>query len=416
MALAALAGLPSALGEAMKGKKKPDALPELPGLGWERLFDGRTMKGWKICEEGELVARGDIAVQDGSLRLKAGMPFTAIKYANKFPTENYEIAVDARRVSGWDIFCGLTFPVGKGHVTLVCGGWGDTVVGLSSVDGENAANNETTRNIGFENDRWYRIRARVTTTRVQAWINEKQVVNLRRIGRSFNVYPQLEPLRPFGFFAWRTDAMVRNIRLRTLETKPLPKLPGKGWKPLFDGKTLKGWKVVAEGEEREKRMARAADGVVLCERGFELTGIAWEHDFPKTNYEVALDAMRVEGQDFFCGMTFPIGKQAATLIIGGWGGTVVGLSNVNDMSASENETSTDKVFGEERWYRIRLRVTDQKVQAWINAEQIINLPRKDRAFNVWLQQEAYLPFGLNAWQTQAAWRNIKLRRLEKEKK
>ena len=58
-----------------------------------------------------------------------------------------------------------------------------------------------------------------------------------------------------------------------------------------------------------------------------------------SDYEVTLEAMRVDGNDFFCGMTFPAGKDPCTLIVGGWGGTVVGLSSINGMDASENETT-----------------------------------------------------------------------------
>lgn len=405
----------SALAAAPKGKKAPPPLPELPGKGWAPLFDGRTMKGWKVEEEGELTMHGDVEVKKGALHLNAGMPFTAIKCTAKIPSENYEIAVDARRSNGFDIFCGMTIPVGKAHVTLVLGGWGDTVVGLSNVDDENASNNETMRNIGFDNDRWYRIRLRVTETKIEAWINKDKVIDLKRIGRRFDVYPQLEPLRPFGFFSWRTAAMLRNIQLRKLKVAALPPLPGKGWKPLFDGKTLKGWKVVAEGEDDEKNKARAANGLILCEAGFELTGVAWTGGgFPTMDYEVAVDAMRVAGEDFFCGITFPVGKMAATLIIGGWGGTVVGISNVDSLNASENKTTQDITFAKERWYRIRLRVTKAKIEAWIDKDKVIDLKTKGRKLAVWLQQEAYLPFGINAWQTQAALRNIMLRRIGKK--
>ena len=37
------------------------------------------------------------------------------------------------------------------------------------------------------------------------------------------------------------------------------------------------------------------------------------------DYELRLEAKRVEGGDFFCGLTFPVGKEYCTLILGGWG-------------------------------------------------------------------------------------------------
>jgi hypothetical protein len=405
-----------ALAAEPAAKKEPPPLPELPGVGWKPLFDGKTLTGWKVEEEGELSPHGEVKAEDGTLRLPAGMPFTAIRCAAKLPTENFEIAADALRLSGGDIFCGLTFPVGPGHVTLVLGGWGDTVVGLSNVDGENASNNETTKSRGFDNERWYRVRVRVSDAKIEAWIDHDQVVDLQRLGRRFDVYPQLEPIRPFGFFAWSTDSRLRNIQFRELDAPKLPALPGEGWKPLFDGKSLEGWKVVAEGEREPEHKARAADGVVVCDAGAELAGIAWKGEFPKSDYEVAADAMRVEGGDFFCGMTFPVGEQAATFIVGGWGGTVVGISNLDGLNAAENETTRDIRFQKERWYRIRVRVTKGKLEAWIDAEQVVNLKTEGRRLSVWLTQDAYKPFGLNAYQTKAALRNIMLRRLTEEKK
>ena len=48
-----------------------------------------------------------------------------------------------------------------------------------------------------------------------------------------------------------------------------------------------------------------------------MTGVTWTRDFPKSNYEIRLEAMRVEGSDFFCGLTFPYQKAHATLVLGG---------------------------------------------------------------------------------------------------
>ena len=75
-------------------------------------------------------------------------------------------------------------------------------------------------------------------------------------------------------------------------------------KSLFDGKTLAGWKVTdfaGHGEVTVK------DGTLVLEMG-QMTGITWTNDLPRMNYELSLEAMRVEGSDFFCGLTFPVAK------------------------------------------------------------------------------------------------------------
>lgn len=184
-----------------------------------------------------------------------------------------------------------------------------------------------------------------------------------------------------------------------------------GWVSLFDGQTLSGWRILEEGAFVGHAGVRAEDGAIVLERGRLQTGIGWEGEFPRDNYEVALEAKRTAGSDFFCGMTFTVGDEPCTLIVGGWGGMVVGLSNVNGASAVENETTTGMSFQTDQWYCIRLRVTPERIQAWIDDDEVISLERAGRHFSIWWEQERVKPFGIGTWDTGAALRAIKLRRL-----
>jgi len=141
------------------------------------------------------------------------------------------------------------------------------------------------------------------------------------------------------------------------------------------------------------------------------TGITWKEEFPVTNYEITLDAMRVDGNDFFCGMTFPAGKNHCSFIAGGWGGTVVGLSSINGMDASENETTVTRQFEKERWYRIRLKVTEEKILVWIDDEMVINFTMGDNFLSIRPEVELSKPFGIASWRTTAALKNIRLTQL-----
>ncbi len=120
------------------------------------------------------------------------------------------------------------------------------------------------------------------------------------------------------------------------------------WEPLFDGKTLTNWqstKFVAEGA------VKVESGQIVMEAGRPMTGITWAGaKLPTTSYEIALQAMRVDGRDFFAGITFPVADSYCSLILGGWGGTVVGLSSINGQDASENDTSQSVTFESGRWY------------------------------------------------------------------
>lgn len=184
-----------------------------------------------------------------------------------------------------------------------------------------------------------------------------------------------------------------------------------GWYSLFDGQSLQGWQVLTEGPFSGHRTVEVKDGAIVLERGSSETGIRWQGSFPREDYEVALEGMRVDGNDFFCGMTFPVGDSPCTLILGGWGGSVVGLSNIDGDHAAENETTQGISFENGRWYQIRLRVTRERIQVWIDEEKTIDLDRANRRFDVWYEQEPARPFGFATWETTGALRNIRVRYL-----
>jgi hypothetical protein len=174
---------------------------------------------------------------------------------------------------------------------------------------------------------------------------------------------------------------------------------------LFDGNSLKGWKITDFGTQGDVYVS--GDKIVLG-MGDGCTGITWNENFPASDYEVTLEAMRVDGNDFFCGLTFPVGKDLCSLIIGGWGGSVVGLSSINGMDASENETMLIRQFEKERWYRIRLKVTEEAIQAWIDDELVVDFNIGDNLISIRPEVELSKPFGIASWRTTAAIRNIHL--------
>jgi hypothetical protein len=194
---------------ASQTAEAPNASPDEPG--WRRLFDGQTLQGWKITDFG---GQGRVYVRDGSIVLNRGDDITGITWDGEFPSLDYEVELEAMRIQGHDFFCALTFPVADSFCSLIVGGWGDTVVGLSNVDGRDASENETTRRMGFENDRWYTLRLRVDGERIQAWIDGMPVVDLQIGGRSLSVRPEVSLSRPFGLASWRSIAAFRNIRVK----------------------------------------------------------------------------------------------------------------------------------------------------------------------------------------------------------
>lgn len=189
------------------------------------------------------------------------------------------------------------------------------------------------------------------------------------------------------------------------------------WQDLFNGETLAGWAqsgFEGEGEVKVVNPFRDKRPAILIQEGVTLSGITWTRGaaLPKINYELTLEVMKVAGSDFFCGLTFPVGATACSFIVGGWGGNVVGISSVDHSDAADNDTTSGKDFELNRWYKIRVKVTDAKIECWIDAEQVVDLETAGRKIGLRPGEiQKSLPLGLATYMTRAAVRDVKLRRL-----
>jgi len=182
--------------------------------------------------------------------------------------------------------------------------------------------------------------------------------------------------------------------------------PPAGWRSMFDGVSLQGWK---ETPFSGRGKVHVAGGAVVLDKGV-MTGITWAQSFPTANYEVRLEAMRAEGFDFFAGITFPVHDSHCTWINGGWGGMVVGLSSLDGMDASENETSVNRIFESGRWYALRLLVTDDRIQAWIDDQLTIDAYIANREVGLRMGETSLSrPFGIASYSTTAKLRKIEYR-------
>jgi len=186
------------------------------------MFNGRNLTGWNVLDDGFFDAAGKVLAEGGRLTLSAGSDMTGIQWAGAMPKDNYQVQLEAMRVEGDDFFCGMTFPVAGGHATLICGGWGGQLVGLSNVDGYAAVENMTTATMEFERNRWYAIDLMVTEGHVTVWIDSEKVIDLATEKHKFDVWLQQEDTRPFGFTSYATTGALRNIRLRRLESPKQP--------------------------------------------------------------------------------------------------------------------------------------------------------------------------------------------------
>ena len=172
-----------------------------------------------------------------------------------------------------------------------------------------------------------------------------------------------------------------------------------------EGKTTEvaGW---VESDYDGKGEVKIENGTAILGEGNEMTGIRWTGPLPKMNYEVSLEAKRVDGSDFFCGLTFPYGETPCSFVVGGWGGTVVGISNLDFQDAYNNETCEFKKFELNKWYTIRVRVTPNWIQAWIDDEQMVKVKTTGRDVGIRGEMEKTRPLGVATWRTTGAIRNV----------
>ena len=179
---------------------------------------------------------------------------------------------------------------------------------------------------------------------------------------------------------------------------------------LLDRKSLKGWDIIEFGGEGDSIVE---DGLLSFDSGDPFTGISsTREDLPKTNYEVSLEARKMEGVDFFCGLTFPVEESHCTLIVGGWGGSTVGLSCIDEKDASSNDTCTYMRFEKEQWYKIRVRVEPETIGVWIDDKQVVSQDIKGKKISLRGDTELCKPMGICSFMTVAEFKNIQLRQFK----
>jgi len=178
--------------------------------------DWQPIAGW---QETKFTGHGKGRVENGVISLAPGAPMTGVTRAGPFPKTNYEIRFEATRIKGGDFFASLTFPVGESHCTWVTGGWGGDIVGLSSIDGWDASDNETRTYFTFETGQWYTFRIQVIPSHIKAWIDEKQIVNAPIAGREISLRRgEMNLSTPLGFASYNTAGGIRKV-----EYRPLPR-------------------------------------------------------------------------------------------------------------------------------------------------------------------------------------------------
>jgi hypothetical protein len=189
--------------------------PDAKKSKWKKLIEADSLKGWEVTNFG---GEGTVELEDGVVKFGYGDPLTGITLQRKdFPKENFEIRWKAMRVDGSDFFAGVTFPVGDEHCSLICGGWGGGLVGLSSINGNDASENETTSFRQFKNKQWYDFRVQVNKTHVTAWIDQDEVLKVEREKGKFGLRAEVLKSRPLGYCVFQSLVELKDWEYQVLD-------------------------------------------------------------------------------------------------------------------------------------------------------------------------------------------------------
>ena len=189
----------------------PRKTTEASDAPWQSMFDGKTLKGWKLAE---FPGNGEVRVSDGAIILGRSY-LTGVNWTGSFPKSNYEIRYEAARITEGDFFAALTFPVNDSFCTFINGGWGGMLVGLSSLDGQDASENETNQSFDFVRGRWYEFHLVVNTDRIRVWIDQKPVIDVYIGDRQVDLRPgEIEFSKPLGFASYSTVGAIRKVEYR----------------------------------------------------------------------------------------------------------------------------------------------------------------------------------------------------------
>jgi Domain of Unknown Function (DUF1080) len=185
------------------------------------LLDADSQFKWQTSD---IPDGGAVDIQSALLRIGPGLPMTGVRFAEDWdalglPWIDYALTFEARRVEGQDFFATCTFPVGEANrcVSLVVGGWGGGLVGISCIDQLDASENNTRGEMAFKNGTWYRFRIEVRQDDLQCWINGAPMVNVSIKGRQLNLRSgDIDRCTPLGFATWRTAGEIRSVSIQRL--------------------------------------------------------------------------------------------------------------------------------------------------------------------------------------------------------
>ena len=94
------------------------------------------------------------------------------------------------------------------------------MVGISSIDGNDASENETASYRNFKNGQWYEFKVRVDAKNITVWIDKEQILEVPRGERKFSVRAEVMRSRPLGYCVFQSKVTVKDWVYRTIDATP----------------------------------------------------------------------------------------------------------------------------------------------------------------------------------------------------
>lgn len=174
---------------------------------------------------------------------------------------------------------------------------------------------------------------------------------------------------------------------------------------LFDGTTLGMWKPESVGTGDP---VRVEEGAIQLSWGSPGTSVAWTGTRVPESYELSLEVMRVEGSGSgYWFLTFPIDSdRTCTLTLASQLGWLCGGSD------PAGEGSLTRAFGFDggTWHRVRVRVTQGRIEASLDGEELVAEPA-DAPATALSESPSAGSLEIATWAMTAAVREIHLKRL-----
>jgi len=419
------------------------ALPLAAQPGWQSLFNGKDLTGWK-----KLNGQAEYHVHDGEIVgiSKMGTPNTFLcteKNYGDFILE-LEVKVDPSLNSGIQFRSNSSLGFQNGRVhgyqaeidpspRAYSGGiYDEARRGWIYPLSENEAGRRA-----FKNGEWNRYRVEAIGHDIRIWLNGVNTANL------------VDDLTPSGFIGLQVHSIGdkelegkvirwRNVRIKTagLEAERWPMQPGvseenlvantltdseirKGWRLLWDGKTPTGWRSARSENFPEKGWAMN-DGVltVLASDGGESTGggdIVTRQQFGdfELKLEFKITAGANSGIKYFVQPELNKGEGSA---IGcefqilddakhpdadqGVNGNRT-LASLYDLIPAENLSVPgrgNEFRGVGEWNQARITVRGNRVEHWLNGFKVVEYERNTPMFRALVAYSKYKTWpGFGDW-------------------